>query len=239
MTHEPPPWLDDFEPHEPDVSERQIAALRAQCTAIGRAHVLDVGAGAGRIAAPLCKDGHAVVAMDHSSHALQRCMEACGDTPCTVVEADFRQPWPSAATDAGPYDLILCLGNTFMLLHELDEAIAFLSQCASSLKPGGSLLLDDLPREFWPELAEGLWQAGVSADEQLQLVWAPDDAVFTLRMGDQVDDKQWAIGADEPHYRLWTHGLLDAVARCAGLSVTVRAKTDGLFELHGRSDASK
>ena len=73
----------------------------------------------------------------------------------------------------------------------------------------------------------------------MQLVWEPDDAVFTLRMGEQVNESSWAIGDDEPRYRLWTRGLLEVVARCAGLSATVREKTDGLFELHGRTDAVK
>lgn len=98
----------------------------------------------------------------------------------------------------------------------------------SLLTQDGVVIIDDIPGDFWPEVAEGNWQAGVSEEDGLQMVWEPDDAVFALRMGDAVDGSNWQISADEQRYRLWTAGALEAVALCSGLSVVSSEKSDGL-----------
>ena len=64
-----------------------------------------------------------------------------------------------------------------------------------------------------------------------QLIWAPDDAVFTLRTGDDVDTDSWTIGPHDTRYRLWTMGTLTLAARLAGLSAPVHDPDGGLIVL--------
>ncbi len=59
----------------------------------------------------------------------------------------------AAALVAGPVDVALCMGDTFVHLQSHGELRRFMSQCAEILKPGGHLVLSfrDLCQE-----AEGL-----------------------------------------------------------------------------------
>ena len=83
---------------------------------------------------------------------------------------------------------------------------------------GGSLVIDDLPGEYWSELSSGNWQSGVSEDGRSQLVWSPDDAVFAIRSGTEVDADCWQFKASDTRLRLWTDGALRLACELSGLS---------------------
>jgi hypothetical protein len=80
------------------------------------------------------------------------------------------------------------------------------------------VILDDIPGDLWPEVAQGRWANGVNEEETLQLVWAANDTVFAIREGDAVDPDSWELGEDDLSLRLWTMGSLSLAAQLAGLS---------------------
>ena len=221
-------WLDAQEPHDAARSEAQIDGL-LQLLGPAPRRVLDLGCGAGRTLIPIARRGHHVIGLDRSSAALSRCEAALGEhATARLIETDFRQPWPSP--DA-PFDMICCLGNTFMTLTEVDMAVEVLARGVASLEGDGLFVIDDFPHELWPQVADGLWQSGMSPDGAAQLVWAADDAVLALRTGAAVDPDLWHITESDTVVRLWTMGALRLAARCAGLSAPRRIADAGLLTM--------
>ena len=80
-------------------------------------------------------------------------------------------------------------------------------------------MLDDIPGEFLPEVESGNWSDGLSEDGSLQMIWSPDEAIFTIRTGDDVDADDWSFRTDDVLLRLWTDSTLAQVADAAGKGV--------------------
>jgi len=216
-----PLGVDDDQPFE---YMRSAAQLESVLELLGEppAHVLELGCGGGRVLVPIAAAGHASVGVDCDDAALQRCRAALHDegAEARLIEHDFAQPWPETMTLAdASFDAALCLGNTFMTIVDVDDAVAVLQRIADALKPGGAFVIDDIAQQYWPELTEGNWCNGISGDRSVQMVWAEDDAVFALRRADAVDEDDWSLKPDDRCFRLWTTAALQLVGRAAGLSV--------------------
>ncbi len=228
-----PPFLDDDQPHEPPRSEAQIAGTLRLLGERPR-RVLDLGCGRGRMLLPLARAGHAVTGMDNNERALDHLREALGreKLAATLISGDMTDEadWP-----AGPFDAVLCLGNTFMTLVDVAVAVRVM-QCASrSLAADGALFIDDLPHDFWPQLTEGNWQSGVSEDGSMQMIWEEGDSVFALRTGGEVHADDWTISQRDRRFRLWSMGLLTLAAKLAGLSDPMRVAEAGLLVMTSTS----
>jgi len=113
-----------------------------------------------------------------------------------------------------------------MLIDNVDAAVKALRLFKESLKEDGIIIMDDIPGDLWPEVAGGQWANGMNEDGTLQLVWANNDAVFTIREGEFVDDSSWELKNDDRKVRLWTMGALRMAARLADLSVP-EVQTEG------------
>jgi SAM-dependent methyltransferase len=200
--------LDAIAPLEPHRAAAQEAWL-LRC-AVGK-RVLDAGCGAGRLTAPIAAAGIDVTAIDLDTTALQQCATAAPEARC--VHGDFRH---CEEIESGSMDLVCCLGNTFALLWQVDDAVGALQTFKRVLRPGGQVILDDLPQDLWPELVCGNWMEGVS-DDGRQLVWADDDAVFALRAPDEALDNPGGLSPGDRRMRLWTMGALQLAARLAHL----------------------
>lgn len=233
-------WLDEQNPFDPQESAQQVAAL---LDLLGRSprRVLDLGCGAGRVLVPLVEAGHVVIGMDRDAGALESCRRRLaqgaagaeraakmgdGGGRVRLVTADFLEPWPE---DLGRFDAVCCLGNTMMTVADVDAAVRLLERAASVLEPEGMFVMDDCPARYWPELTEGRWQSGLSEDGSAQMVWAPDDSVFALRWGDNVDEQSWVPGPADRRLRLWSLGALNLAGRLAGLSAAQRPMGEGLL----------
>jgi len=210
-------WLGGDEPHEPIIAKAQEDWLRRWGDR-PPARVLDLGCGHGRSMMPLAEMGHEVVGVDND----EACLEACRvRSRASGIELrlecfDFLADWPDDAVD---FDLICCLGNTFMLVDTDEAAVALLRRCAAQLTPGGIVLLDDLSGLFVPEVESGNWQTGLSEDGSLQFIWSERQDVFTVRSGEDVDPERWTIDSTDVPLRLWRQSALERVAAEAGLSV--------------------
>jgi SAM-dependent methyltransferase len=113
--------------------------------------VLDVAAGTGQHAVALARAGYDLVAADLSAGMVEQARRnaAASGIELHLAVAGFGE---LAQLIPGPFDALLCLGNS--LPHLLDEAAlaAALADMAAVLRPGGLLLLQ--LRNFHRVLAE-------------------------------------------------------------------------------------
>jgi SAM-dependent methyltransferase len=118
----------------PDV----IAFVRA---ALGEAplRVLEIGAGGGELAAALREGGHDVVAIDPAS-------EAEGVQPVALLDLDA----PAASFDAA-------VG--VVSLHHLEPLEESLARLAGLVRPGGTLVIDEIDLDRLDVRAAGWWIA--------------------------------------------------------------------------------
>jgi SAM-dependent methyltransferase len=230
----PIPWLDEQQPHEESHSRAQIDGL-CELLAPAPKRVLDLGCGTGRVLVPLAQAGHELTGIDRNDEALAVCRKRLGDARAILNAGDFREP----TLPTGPYDAVLCLGNTFMTVANVDGAVDLMRRVAATLTDDGAFIIDDIPSDFWPELTGGAWQTGLSEDGALQMVWDEADAVFALRSGAAVAGGDWRIGDGERRFRLWTDGSLRLAARAAGLSAPQRRFPEHLLVMRSASSATR
>lgn len=202
----------DWSPLEPDEHARQLDALRRFVRARAVRAAVDLGAGDGRVAGPLCAEGVRVLAIDRDSAGLERCAQK----GCAVRRADFLDPRSDLAFDDGPADCALVLGNTLMEIVDVDAAAALFSRLRDAVRDGGAVVVDNVCARYWPCVAEGLWVSGVSPDRSEQIVWRSDDNVFALRRGSGVDALNPRVRENDRLVRLWTVGQLRLLALASG-----------------------
>jgi SAM-dependent methyltransferase len=226
--------LDDQRPFDPRRSRSQINGLLNWLGKPPR-RVLDLGSGAGRTLVPLACAGHKVTGVDCDPRMLARC-----DTElrrkravAKLIESDFTEAIPVR----GKFDAVLCLGNTFMQVVDVEIAVALLRRATSLLKNEGAFFIDDFPFELWREVAEGNWTSGLSPDGGMQMVWDSGDSVFALRKGPEIDSRSWTLKPSDRLYRLWSMGALRLAAIATGLSGVEHMPESGLIVLRrpGRS----
>ncbi len=222
-------WRDSQQPLDEADSLAEIAGVQAQLAAASR--VLDLGCGAGRVLLPLIEAGHTVVGMDTRADFLDQCQARIheriekrgGDASrATLVQADVLHDWPPTVRDAGPFDAVICLGRTLATVVSPDVTVELFRRIGEALRPGGVLLVDNFPDEFWADVAEGNWQEGVSEDGRWQMLWQPGDAVVAVRYGEAVDTENWTIGPADQPIRLWTAMDFALHAKMTGLSAPQR-----------------
>ncbi len=213
-------WLDGGDPHDADRSAAQAAWLQSWTGTVrpaGGGRVLDLGCGDGRAVLQAATAGCEVVGIDCNGDSLARCRERLRSSglDATLMEQDVLQPWGDIGSG---FDLILCLGNTFMLFWELESATHLLKTCREHLAPGGIVVIDDMPLEFQEEVESGNWATGLSPDGDLQMIWDEHEPIFTIRSGEAVDEESWTLCEDDVRLRHWTLDSLAGVAVAAGLS---------------------
>jgi ubiquinone/menaquinone biosynthesis C-methylase UbiE len=102
-------------------------------------HILEVGAGTGRVSIPLAKSATRVNAQDISAEMLQvlkgraETLRVEVDTSCGDASQDLPQ---------GTFNLVLCLFNTFFHMESADKKKAFLRLASSRLSPKGRLIIE-------------------------------------------------------------------------------------------------
>jgi SAM-dependent methyltransferase len=109
----------------------------ANRSAIGErpARILDVGAGAGRVALELARAGHRVTALDLDGDLLEALRERATETNIETVCADAR----TFELGRGGFDLCVVAMQTIQLLGGRAGRIAFMRHAREHLRPGGLL----------------------------------------------------------------------------------------------------
>jgi 2-polyprenyl-3-methyl-5-hydroxy-6-metoxy-1,4-benzoquinol methylase len=116
---------------------QELAQLGVVVPASGQsARALDLGAGPGVHAVPLAELGYAVTAIDSSAELLAQLQQARGDV--TTLVGDLTS---APALARGPFDVIVCLGDTLCHLASRAAVQAALRGARELLAPAGLLLL--------------------------------------------------------------------------------------------------
>lgn len=174
-------WLDSY-----------LADLSAE-TPTGKLHILEVGAGTGRVAAALALAGHEVRGIEPSAAMRERCARRLATLPPQVARrvrvqaGDARHP---ALAEAERADAIIFSLNTLAHLVTSGERLAALRAAHPHLHSGGRLLLDlDLggPRRLAATAGrlwhQGTWQLPSSTRLLTHLVSAaPATAADTVKL---------------------------------------------------------
>jgi SAM-dependent methyltransferase len=197
---------DEFAPFPPEFHLTQLEELRTILPAGSR--VLDLGAGTGRTALPLREHSCEVLCVDSNPEALASLRRAGID----ALDADFLGTDWLDALPTGELDAVTILGNTLMLVHDVDKAARLFESLATLSGPDTLLVTDAIPQIHWPEVAEGYWTNGIDERSNTELRWADDDNVLTLR---EPSDGEGLKPSDRLH-RLWTTGELALLARATG-----------------------
>lgn len=211
-----PQRREDWFPLDPAEHDLQLKALTRL---LGKAskHILDLGIGDGRTAAPLAALGHRILGVDRDPAALAACKSAGID----CLRADFASPGAASQRAwnqikaAGPFHGAVCLGNTFLTVADPHHAAELLRRLAPCLRRGAPFIIDDFA-PLWREVAEGYWQEGLSEDRSQQLVWAEADNVLAVRRGKAVRPSRWTITRSDTPLRLWSRGELALLAGATG-----------------------
>lgn len=207
--------MNEWMPMEEEISEVQIKEVLS-LLGDSPTRILDIGCGNGRLLVPAALAGHEVTGIDIDPEALNACAAICAEAgvKVTLIDNDVFEVLPTEK----PFDAIICCGNTLMLFADIHQGVRLLQVCRESLGKDGIFIIDDIPRDLWPEIAEGRWCNGVNDEETLQLVWSKNDPVFAIREGNDVQPNNWEFGEDDRLMRLWTMGELELAARLSDLS---------------------
>lgn len=125
--------------------------------------VLEVGAGAGRVALHLAAAGIEVTALDPSTAMLAIGRDAAAARRLTI---DWRQGRIEELTTELRYGLVICALDSFLHLTDADAQRAALAAMAAALRPDGCLALDLPTLAAWAE-----WEPGA---RPLELLWSDE-----------------------------------------------------------------
>ncbi len=113
--------------------------------------ILDLGAGSGRVAVALARDGHRVLAVDRSPGMLARLRDRVATLPAAVA-ARVEVVAGDLCTFAvkGKFPLVIAAFNTVEHLYTRGEVAALFARVAAHLTPGGAFAFDvQLPDLAW------------------------------------------------------------------------------------------
>ncbi len=171
----------------PDCDAQIVSQLETRLPPASR--ILDLGCGYGRIAAPLVRRGHRIVALD-----LCRSLLTEGRTNARRVSLPIswvRGTMTSTPLAAASFDVVLCLWTAYSELLDPLEQVSTLSEVLRVLRPGGRAVFEGpLYREATPEEIASGQRCG------------PDNRLLLFRVADA---ENWLYCHDESSLRSISH----------------------------------
>jgi len=142
--------LYDHEYAERTDDVRWYRSLAADVVADDGGQILELGAGTGRITAPLAADGHHVVALDRMPSMLDALRRRIAGSPYAdrirVLAGDMRE----IAVDGASVDLVIAPFNSLMHLYTWTDLVACFREVRRVLRPYGIFAFDvQLPDLDW------------------------------------------------------------------------------------------
>ena len=146
----------------------------------GAQTVLDAACGSGGHALWLARQGYRVAGADVSPAMIEiaryKAAEAGLDVPFTVAALSDLQPLTSnlqsPTSNLQPFDAVLCLGNSLPHLLTQADLVAGLRGMAEVLRPGGTLVLQNLNYDLrWQRQPRWFAAQGGVLEGQEVLVW--------------------------------------------------------------------
>lgn len=130
---------------------RELPFLESMLAEHGARNVLDVACGTGHHAIALAQRGYDLAGADVSQEMIRKARRNAEEAGVAV---DFRVAGFAALSDvmAGPYDALLCLGNSLPSVPEDEGLGRALEDMARVLRPGGLLITQNLNYDrLWPQ----------------------------------------------------------------------------------------
>jgi len=159
--------------------EREGLTLRSIFRKKGVETVLDVGCGPGTQSVPLAKLGFTVTGVDPSSKLLEKAKETARDHDVEVkwVRGDFLSLHD---TVQGPFDAVVCKGNSLPHLLTDDEIETTIQIFFDLLRPGGVLVIGlrdfEMMLEHRPQFLPGFNHRGENDSEFITFdIWEWED----------------------------------------------------------------
>lgn len=179
--------------------------------------VLELAAGTGRLAIPLAKLGHAVVALDISAEMLEQLRRKDGTGRIRTVVGDMARDLP-----AGPFDVVFIAFNSLFMLVDPDDQAACFASVANVLGDGGAFVIEPFVPFDPPRPGAAFDLRSMTADRVVLSISStdPQSQVVTGQIVDLVHGKPVTL---RPYVlRYSTPAELDDFAARAGLHLTER-----------------
>lgn len=124
-----------------DSAANATAKLLTELNILGveGATALDLGAGTGIQSVPLAQAGFSVTAVDLSARVLAELTKRTDGLPVRAVRGDMLDP--ETYTEAAPFDVVACMGDTLTHLGNEQEVYRLFANIIAVLKSGGPLIL--------------------------------------------------------------------------------------------------
>lgn len=119
--------------------KREIPFILSLIENIKEARILDLACGSGRHAIALASQGSEVIGVDYSKSMIQAAEKHAAEANVTpkFIIGDMEGVKKSVE---GPFDLVICLGNSLALVNDIDSLKQVAKDIFSVLKDGGSFL---------------------------------------------------------------------------------------------------
>jgi len=187
-----------------------------------RARALDLGAGLGLHSIALANLGYRVTAVDSSEALLSELSGLCPDAQ--VVRADL-----TATSEflPGPYDVVVCMGDTLTHLRSEQEVYAVLGAACDHLAPGGLMVLTFRDYSGPPRVATDRFLL-VHGDAKRILTCCLDygaERVYVTDIVHEISSEGWSMQTSQ-YEKLRLSPLL-VVSMLTGLGFSVKQSQSG------------
>jgi len=206
------------------------AAVSFLCELAGNGSALDLGAGTGRVAAPLAGAGVPVVALDVSPVLVRRLRASTAGLPVTVVEADM------AEYCNGSFTLIYAAHSSFFHITDQKRQVACMANVARMLAPGGAFVLSCFMPS--PELLahpNGLTLRGLT-DESVEIRATTVDRITQTIVYREMSVRAGGIRTLPVEQRFCWPSELDLMAQLGGMSLSGRFSDFALSPFRSSDD---
>ncbi|MBX6768976.1 MAG: class I SAM-dependent methyltransferase [Actinomadura rubrobrunea] len=198
-------------------TEQVVSFLAKLAEETGRAPLLELGIGTGRVALPLAERGYEVWGIEASDAMIERLRAKPGSDAITVVRGDFADVAPE-----GPFGVVFVVFNTFFGLADQDEQVRCFQNAAARLRDGGAFVV----QAFVPDVAR--FESGMTmevakdGDTSMHLGMSRHDRVAQL-VWPRYEMRSNGSSTDyEVRFRYAWPSELDLMARLAGLTLESR-----------------